>query len=56
MTTEERLQHIVSGAKTLDKQEIMNNVCAALGVDPADVRITPGDVDCLREQLIEEAR
>lgn len=52
MTTEEHLNEIVAGATTLDKQEMMNHVCAALKIDLIEVRYVPQDLINYANQMI----
>jgi len=45
----------IAGRNTLDKQEMMNNICDAFGVARVEVKITPGDVVRLGKQMIADA-
>jgi len=45
------LTECVNGRNTLDKQELMNNICAALGIDRVQVGMVPHDLDLYYEQL-----
>jgi len=51
---QEILQQAVNGRETLSKQELMNAITCALESKRVMVKMVPGDVKMLYDQMIEE--